>query len=142
MRPHQREVAAYLESIGATGIRIEPARSLGHPRLVFEYGGREWRTVIAGTPSCAFSVRKKIADLQRLLGLRDNDRHVGERRARKQRRHHPPAPSDLPRATRFTATYGLSPLNTPFADLPERLSAAWPEYWGTDAAWNEREAEA
>lgn len=119
MRPHAREVAAYLASIGATAIRIEPARSLGHPKIAFEYAGREWRTVIAGTPSTPFSAQHKINDLKRLLGLRDGQRRIGERRKRKrQRRVAARSDSGVIRVWRNDD----GPFNAPFARIAEMLA--------------------
>lgn len=78
MRPHnhQREVVLFLQSAGAEHVHLEPARSKGHPRLVFTYDGREFREPIGSSPSCVHAAKKKICDLKRLLGL--NNRNTRE----------------------------------------------------------------
>lgn len=73
-RNHQRDVVQYLETIGAEHIHLEPARGKGHPRLVFEFGGQQYREPIGSSPTCGNAARKKICDLKRVLGLGNQGR--------------------------------------------------------------------
>lgn len=70
MRSHQREVVSWLGSIGATRIRIEPARGKGHPRLRFHYRDKDHDYPMGSSPGDRNAGCRRIGDLKKLLGLR------------------------------------------------------------------------
>lgn len=75
-----KPVADYLRGIGAMNIHM--GRSGKHPRIVFEFDGRERYLSIPGSPSDSMrGFRNTIGDLRRLLGLQGAPRQAAERGA-------------------------------------------------------------
>lgn len=65
-RNHQRAVLLFLQGAGAAHVHLESG-GRGHPRLVFTFGGREYREPIGSSPRDIDAAKKKISDLKRLL---------------------------------------------------------------------------
>jgi hypothetical protein len=72
MKPHHRELLAFLRSVGARHVRIRHHGS-PHPRIAFSYGGEDFVFVVPGTPSDHRGVANQIAALRRQLS---GSRHV------------------------------------------------------------------
>lgn len=64
--PHHREVMDWLRGHGATRVRL--ANGGRHPRLEFQFRGREHRVPVAGSPSDVNSAHAKIRELRHALG--------------------------------------------------------------------------
>jgi hypothetical protein len=66
MKPHHRELFAWLRSIGARHVRIQHHGS-PHPRIAFSYQGQDFVVTVPGTPSDHRGVANQIAALRRQL---------------------------------------------------------------------------
>lgn len=87
MRELHRDLIEFLHSVGATDVRLEPARRTGHPRIIFTWKGEERTFFTAATPSDAIRGSANArADIRKMLGLVDNEKRVGQRRPRRHRR--------------------------------------------------------
>lgn len=118
MKPksHYRDIIGFLEHAGARDIRVEPPRGRGHPRLVFVHAGREYRVIVACSPSSPRSIRNVLAFVKRSIGLTGGERRIGERRTKHLPKRHlavAAAPVSNPPRIRNEE----SPLNTPFVVL-------------------------
>ena len=67
MRPHIREITAFLADAGAQQIRLVHAGQR-HPRVVFTFNGQERRIVVSGTPRGPHAAQAAIRFIKRDLG--------------------------------------------------------------------------
>jgi hypothetical protein len=66
MREHHRMIVRWLEGQGASNITI--VHKSRHPRVVFDWGGREYRHPVSFSPRCEYrAVRNTVAQLRRLM---------------------------------------------------------------------------
>jgi hypothetical protein len=67
MKPqkHQREVIASVRQASGSDVHLLPGGK--HPRVYFQYGGREYRFTVAGSPSSSLTIHKWKAWLHRTL---------------------------------------------------------------------------
>jgi len=97
MREFHRDLMRFITGLGGESARIEKG-SGKHPRLLFVWGGSEYSRVIPWSPSDRRALRNAMADVRRMLGLVDHEKHVGARRVKRARapeRVRPPQPADV-----------------------------------------------
>ncbi len=125
MREFHRQVMDWLRENGAQDIRL--VQTNNHPRVVFDWQGRERFYVVPGTPGdsrCA--VHNSLRDLRRMLGLTPTEKRVGERRRHKERNR-----VDLPELPAITPgkNWQAALLSHRTVDLNARLDAAFLRLW-------------
>lgn len=123
-RQHHREMVAWLEAKGALQVRVERTSRLGHPKLCFSFGGRDWRLPISATAGDRKSSDAMKAVLRHELGIVE-PHHEGARRKRQRKPRHRHVRLPEGNQTAASAARSLTrqrlPLNTPFAGLGQLL---------------------
>jgi len=67
MIEYHRRVIAFLESAGATNVRLRPAKGHGHPVIVFRYRGQDFTHHVALSPGYRAAAASKISEVRRRL---------------------------------------------------------------------------
>ena len=79
MREHHRKVVAWLESVGASAIRLDHRHKHTHIRFTWNNVARKY--VTSATPSDRLATLNTLADLRHMLGLVNTARKISQRRA-------------------------------------------------------------
>ena len=131
MIEHHRKIIAFLRSVGAEDPHMAPARGRGHPRVIWQWLGREFYHPVSASPGDnLWSTDKAIADIRRKIGLVSHTKRIGQRRQVRRTS----VITEVPRliiAAPCLADWHASLSEHPasIASIPARLDQAWLAWW-------------